>query len=40
MQKKVSKNNSKKFKKARQSPKIDVSDFKLKCANMSLMKFC
>ena len=34
------KNNSKKLKKTRQSSKTDISDIKLECAKMFLMKFC
>ena len=40
IQKKVSKNNSKKLKNPRQSLKTDVSDFKLECVKIFLMKFC
>ena len=39
IKKRVSKNNSKKFKK-RHPSKIDILDFKLDCAKMFLMKFC
>ena len=39
MQKKLSKNNNKRLKKTRQSSKTDISDFKLECAKMILMKF-
>ena len=40
MQKKVSKNNRKKLKKTRQLSKADISDFKLECTKMFLMKCC
>ena len=40
MQKTVTKNKSKKFKKGRQSSKSDISNFKLECAKTFLMKFC
>ena len=39
IQKRVSKNNSKKLKKTRQLAKTDISDFKLECAKMFLMNF-
>ena len=40
IQKRVSKNYSKKLKKTRQSSKADILDFKLECAKTFLMKFC